>query len=501
MTITGTGTTDATRVQFNGGSGVVKTVPLDAPSSSDTEITITAPDLSSLADQIPSGADALATDVVVGIPDVNAIGGFVDSAVGASDQFNFVPPAPPCGDLSDCDAATSTDTNGSATATSTDDSGSVSAEGSGAGGITVGRYGSDPVGAPSFNASGAYFDVKTTTPDTFTSVTIHVCDLAGGNTVEWWNPAGGGGAGAWQLVSNEVFSAGPPPCVTITIDGSSGPSLNQLTGTVFGVAIVKTPQAIAFTSSAPVGALVGDSYVVSATGRGSGLPVVFSIDVSAVSVCSITGSKVNLIGAGLCVIDAIWRGTLNICRHPRRSSRSRSRSRVDGWRRDRVLEAEGPAMAQSRFSVTASAFSRLPVTFRTTTPSVCSVTRRSVSLLAAGKCTVVASQAGNGKYKAVANVARTFAVSRVAQTIAFKVLRNRTCAVADQVSAVTSTGPASDVYDDDTCIFPGVFGHGDIGRVARGQGSARCGGIPSQKRDIQGRTARTSAAASRVRSM
>ncbi len=34
-----------------------------------------------------------------------------------------------------------------------DDSGSVSAEVSGAGGITVGRYGSDPVGAPSFNAS------------------------------------------------------------------------------------------------------------------------------------------------------------------------------------------------------------------------------------------------------------------------------------------------------------------------------------------------------------
>ncbi len=41
-----------------------------------------------------------------------------------------------------------------------------------------------------------------TTPYTFTSVTIHVCDLAGSNTVEWWNPAGGGVAGAWQSVSN-----------------------------------------------------------------------------------------------------------------------------------------------------------------------------------------------------------------------------------------------------------------------------------------------------------
>jgi hypothetical protein len=51
--------------------------------------------------------------------------------------------------------------------------------------------------------------------------------------------------------------------------------------------------------------LVGERYVVAATGGGSSNPIVFSIDLSSTSgACSISGATVRFIGAGSCVIDA-----------------------------------------------------------------------------------------------------------------------------------------------------------------------------------------------------
>ena len=71
------------------------------------------------------------------------------------------------------------------------------------------------------------------------------------------------------------------------------------------VELVLIPQTITFTSTPPSNAVVGGpSYSVSASGGASGNPVTLSIDTSASSVCSITGSTVAFIGVGTCVIDA-----------------------------------------------------------------------------------------------------------------------------------------------------------------------------------------------------
>jgi hypothetical protein len=73
----------------------------------------------------------------------------------------------------------------------------------------------------------------------------------------------------------------------------------------------KGSQTISFTSSAPVSAAVGGpTYTVTATAS-SGLPLAFTIDASATSVCSISGSTVSFIGAGTCVIDANQPGNAN----------------------------------------------------------------------------------------------------------------------------------------------------------------------------------------------
>ena len=129
-------------------------------------------------------------------------------------------------------AGTSTTPGGSATASN--DQVTAKAAG-GEGTVTVSQYPSDPVGAPSFQASGNYFDVSLSAKSTFTSVTVSNCNLAGGNTLYWWNPASGA-SGAWVPVKGApgpTFTAGSPPCATVTLASSTSPSLSQMGGTVF----------------------------------------------------------------------------------------------------------------------------------------------------------------------------------------------------------------------------------------------------------------------------
>lgn len=68
-------------------------------------------------------------------------------------------------------------------------------------------------------------------------------------------------------------------------------------------------QAITFTSIPPAAPTVGGSYTVSATGGGSASPVVFSVEQSSASVCTLAGTKVSFTAAGVCVIDADQAGT------------------------------------------------------------------------------------------------------------------------------------------------------------------------------------------------
>jgi Calx-beta domain len=153
-----------------------------------------------------------------------------------------VPIAPPsCDGLGSCQGASSADPNGSAVATSATSTGSIVATARGAGGIAVGRYDANPAGALSFESSGAFFDVRVSSPQGLTSVSIVDCDLAGGDSVQWWDPAADAGTGSWSPVSDQSFDPGPPPCVTITIDATTDPSLSRLTGTIFGVATDVVP--------------------------------------------------------------------------------------------------------------------------------------------------------------------------------------------------------------------------------------------------------------------
>ena len=69
------------------------------------------------------------------------------------------------------------------------------------------------------------------------------------------------------------------------------------------------------------------------------------------------------------------------------------------------------------FTVTATASSRLPVTF--TVSGTCIITNTTVTLTGVGSCTVTAHQSGGANYNAAPDVPRTFSITKGNQTITF----------------------------------------------------------------------------------
>jgi hypothetical protein len=80
--------------------------------------------------------------------------------------------------------------------------------------------------------------------------------------------------------------------------------------------LAQAPQAITFTSTAPTDAVYGGTYEVSATGGGSGNPVVFTIDASSGGVCTTAGATVSFTGVGKCTVNANQAGDANYAPAP-----------------------------------------------------------------------------------------------------------------------------------------------------------------------------------------
>jgi len=83
----------------------------------------------------------------------------------------------------------------------------------------------------------------------------------------------------------------------------------------------------------------------------------------------------------------------------------------------------------------------LTVSFTSQTASVCTVTGSTVTLAAAGACTIQATQAGNTNYAAAASVNQTFTVTPESQTISFGALANQAYGTAPfSLTATASSG-------------------------------------------------------------
>jgi hypothetical protein len=97
----------------------------------------------------------------------------------------------------------------------------------------------------------------------------------------------------------------------------------------------------------------------------------------------------------------------------------------------------------SPFTIGATANSGLAVSFASTAPFVCTITGNTVTIVGAGICPIVASQAGNATYAAAATVTQSFAVIPASQTITFAPLSNVSLGAQPfTISATASSGLA-----------------------------------------------------------
>ena len=150
-------------------------------------------------------------------------------------------------------------------------------------------------------------------------------------------------------------------------------------------------------------------FTVSATGGGSGNPVVFSTSSTA---CSVSGNVVTLLSSGTCAIAANQAGDARYSAAP-----TVTQTFSIGLGSQTI--AFGPLAAKTYgapdFTVTATATSGLPVSFAAS--GQCTVAGSLVHLTGAGSCSITASQAGDARYAPAPAVTQSFAIARAALTV------------------------------------------------------------------------------------
>ena len=167
-------------------------------------------------------------------------------------------------------------------------------------------------------------------------------------------------------------------------------------------------QTVEFNTAAPVSAVVGGTYVVSASAS-SGLPVKYSI-AGKKDVCRVSGFTVSFRSAGTCVVEAEQSGSAKY-----KEARAQQAVPVGRAPQSIAFTSSPPAHAVvggPAFTVTAVSGSGLPVSFAADAGSggVCKVSGSSVSLIGAGTCTIEAEQPGNGDYERAPRAQQSFAV-------------------------------------------------------------------------------------------
>ncbi|MCD4533105.1 hypothetical protein LRP67_03295 [Nocardioides sp. cx-169] len=184
---------------------------------------------------------------------------------------------------------------------------------------------------------------------------------------------------------------------------------------------------------APADRVATEEPFTLAASTSSGVPVTFTS--TSPAVCTLTGDRVSLHGAGTCTVrveagNDVWA--------PVSAQRS-----FEVTAAAQTLDFPAPAdrvATDDPFTLAASSASGAPVTFSSLTPQVCTLAGGLVTLHRSGTCTVRSSAAGNDVWAPV-SAERSFEVTAAAQTLDFPAPADRV--VTDEpftLAASTSSG-------------------------------------------------------------
>ena len=212
------------------------------------------------------------------------------------------------------------------------------------------------------------------------------------------------------------------------------------------------PQTIRFRQ--PPGTVAGRPVVLFARAT-SQLPVSLRSDTR--SVCTVSGTTLTALAAGMCTITASQGGNAAFGSAP---DVARSLE-IQAGAQPQVIDFRAPpaARAGSRVPLIATASSGLPVAFRSGSLPVCTVSGTTATALAAGVCTIIASQGGSALYTAAPQALQSFQVTagEVAQKITFAQPAGAGTGAAVTLVATASSGlPVSFRADTHDCAVSGT---------------------------------------------
>jgi hypothetical protein len=200
-------------------------------------------------------------------------------------------------------------------------------------------------------------------------------------------------------------------------------------------AVTAAAQTITFT--APANQVLGTPPPALVATSSSGLVVSFASTTPAV--CTVSGSTLTLVSAGVCTVDASQVGNAVFA-----AATPVSRSFAVAAATQTITFTAPPNQVLGTLppALVATSSSGLVVSFTSTTPAVCTVNGSTLTLVSVGNCTVEARQPGNAIFAAAVLVSRTFAVSAApltAQTISFVNPGDQTLGTAPPLLSATAT--------------------------------------------------------------
>ncbi len=197
---------------------------------------------------------------------------------------------------------------------------------------------------------------------------------------------------------------------SISADQAGNGNYNAAVQVAQSFAVTKKSQALIFTPIASL--LVGKTAILSASSE-SGLTATYSSN--SPGICTVSGSIVTGVTEGTCTVSADQAGNAGFNAAPQASQN------IAVSKQAQLLTfGSAPSIFVGETgSVTATSDSGLPVTFTSTSSSVCSVSGSTVTGLSAGTCNIASNQSGDVTFSAAAQVIQAINISKKSQTLTF----------------------------------------------------------------------------------
>ena len=280
------------------------------------------------------------------------------------------------------------------------------------------------------NGSTAGATVAYTSP-TLATASLDTINAAGGGTVNFAESDVDCVVGTGSVTISQV---GDGACL-LTATSAESENYLEATDTVL-LTIVKGSQTLVFADLGDK--TYGDAPFLLTASSESGDAIVFNTTSNSVCTINDETDTLTIVGVGTCAVTVDEDGNANYLSAARvtKSFAVVKSAQIITWE-----TIEGATYGQLPFLLDASASSGGALTYASSTTGVCTVSGATLTIVAAGTCSVAADQSGSENFLAATTYTQTFTIAKASQTIEFGLLSNQTLgSLPFSVSATASSG-------------------------------------------------------------